>query len=56
MPLEQRRRHGVAQHVGMDALGDARQHRCFLHELLDTPRGIPRMACRLEQRAGRATL
>jgi hypothetical protein len=24
----------------MDALGDARQRRCFLYELLDTARGI----------------
>jgi hypothetical protein len=38
----------------MDALGEARQRRCFLHELLDTARGIRRVAPGGKQRARRA--
>jgi hypothetical protein len=34
----------------MDALGNARQRRRCLHELLDMPRGIPRVAHGFKQR------
>jgi hypothetical protein len=53
-PFEQRRRHGVAQQVRMDALGDTRQRRRFLHELLDTARGIGGVAPGGKQRPYRA--
>jgi len=36
----------------MDALGDTRQRRRFLHELLDTSRGILRVARGFKQRPG----
>ena len=38
----------------MDTLGDARQRRRFLHELLDTPWGIRRVAPGFKQRPRRA--
>ena len=38
----------------MDALGDTRQRRRFLHELLDTSRGILRVARGFKQRPGGA--
>jgi hypothetical protein len=38
----------------MDALGDAGERRRFLHELLDTPRGIRRVAPGFKQGPRRA--
>ena len=55
-PFEQRRRHGVAPQVRLDALGDARQRRRCLHELLAPARGIRRVAPGGQQRPRRTIL
>jgi hypothetical protein len=52
--FQQRRRHRVTQQMRMDALGDARQRRRCLDELLDTPWGIPCVARGCKQRPRRA--
>ena len=51
--FEQRGRDGVTEQVRIDARRDARERRRFLHNLLDPPRGIRRVADRDKQRPRR---